>query len=59
MPNAVVGATIGGAGRAITSVLQQRLNLASGAWANAPSGWTNPVTVPVTLPTKFYRLFKP
>ncbi|MDW8381577.1 MAG: hypothetical protein RMN51_05660 [Verrucomicrobiota bacterium] len=54
-----MGATIGGAGRAITSVLQQRLNLASGAWANAPSGWTNPVTVPVTLPTKFYRLFKP
>jgi len=40
-------------------VLQERLSLSSGAWTNSPSGPTNPVTVPATLPTKFYRLFKP
>jgi hypothetical protein len=39
--------------------LQERLSLTSGGWTNSPSGWTNPVTVPATLPTKFYRLFKP
>lgn len=27
-------------------------------WVNAPSGATNPVTIPATLPKKFYRLFK-
>jgi hypothetical protein len=37
----------------------ERLSLTTGAWANAPSGWTNPIVVPTTLPTKFYRLFKP
>ncbi|MDW8310314.1 MAG: hypothetical protein RMK20_13150 [Verrucomicrobiales bacterium] len=40
-------------------VLQERLSLTAGSWTNAPSGWTNPVTVPATMPTKFYRLFKP
>jgi hypothetical protein len=40
-------------------VLQERLSLTSGAWTDAPSGWTNPIVVPATLPTKFYRLFKP
>jgi len=40
-------------------VLQERLSLTAGAWTNSPSGPTNPVTVPATLPTKFYRLFKP
>ena len=39
-------------------VLQEALNV-TGAWTNAPSGWTNPVTLPASLPTKFYRLFKP
>ena len=39
-------------------VLQEALNV-TGAWTNAPSGWTNPVTLPATLPAKFYRLFKP
>lgn len=28
-------------------------------WINAPSGTDNPVTVPVTPPARFYRLFKP
>jgi hypothetical protein len=40
-------------------VLQERLSLTTGAWTNAPSGWTNPIVVPATSPTKFYRLFKP
>jgi hypothetical protein len=40
-------------------VLQERLSLSSGAWTNAPSGWTNPVTVPGTWLAKFCRLFQP
>jgi hypothetical protein len=40
-------------------VLQERTNLTLGAWTNSPSGAPNPVTVPATLPAKFYRLFKP
>lgn len=40
-------------------ILQERLSLSTGSWTNASSGWTNPVVVPATLPTKFYRLFKP
>ncbi|MCL4789433.1 MAG: LamG domain-containing protein [Verrucomicrobia bacterium] len=39
-------------------VLQERLGLSADTWINSPSGWTNPVVVPATLPTKFYRLFK-
>ncbi len=38
-------------------ILQERLNLTSGTWANAPSGWTNPVIIPTTLRANFYRLF--
>lgn len=30
----------------------------TGTWTNSPSGAANPVTVPATLPFKFYRLFK-
>jgi hypothetical protein len=37
--------------------LQEALNV-TGAWTNAPSGATNPVTVSAMVPTKFYRLFK-
>ena len=40
-------------------VLQENLDLASTNWVNSPSGSTNPIVVPATLPTKFYRLFKP
>jgi len=40
-------------------VLQETLSLNSGTWSNSPSGSTNPIAVPVTVPTKFYRLFKP
>jgi len=40
-------------------VLQVSPTLTPPAWTNSPSGPTNPVIVPATLPTKFYRLFKP
>ena len=40
-------------------VLQECTSLTSGGWSNSPSGSTNPVVVPATVPTKFYRLFKP
>ena len=40
-------------------VLQETASLAPAVWTNSPSGATNPVTVPATLPAKFYRLTKP
>ena len=40
-------------------VLQESLSLAPVAWSNSPSGATNPIAVPVTQPTKFYRLRLP
>jgi hypothetical protein len=40
-------------------VLQVSDTLTPTAWINAPSGAANPVTVPSTLPTRFYRLIKP
>jgi hypothetical protein len=40
-------------------VLQETLSLSPAEWTNSPSGSTNPIVVPATLPTKFYRLFKP
>jgi hypothetical protein len=40
-------------------VLQYTDRLAPINWVNAPSGATNPVTVPFTNATRFYRLFKP
>jgi hypothetical protein len=39
-------------------VLQETGLLSPANWTNSPSGATNPVVVPATLPTKFYRLFK-
>ena len=39
-------------------VLQEALSLSPSNWTNSPSGATNPIVVPATLPTKFYRLFK-
>jgi hypothetical protein len=38
-------------------VLQETVSL-SLVWTNSPSGATNPITIPATLPTRFYRLFK-
>ncbi len=40
-------------------VLQESLNLLSSAWTNSPSGATNPIVVPATLPAKYYRLRSP
>ncbi|MCL4790396.1 MAG: hypothetical protein KJ070_27040 [Verrucomicrobia bacterium] len=40
-------------------ILQERLSLTAGAWTNSPTTWTNPITVPATLPAKVFRLFKP
>jgi hypothetical protein len=40
-------------------VLQESLGLSPANWTNSPSGATNPATVSATLPSKFYRLFKP
>ena len=40
-------------------ILQESLDLTTGVWSNAPSGWTNPVTVPATAPVRFYRLLNP
>lgn len=39
-------------------VLQETVSL-TGTWSNAPSGWTNPVTVSTLPPRKFYRLSSP
>jgi hypothetical protein len=40
-------------------ILQETWVLSPANWTNSPSGSTNPIVVPATLPTKFFRLFKP
>jgi hypothetical protein len=40
-------------------VLRETLSLSPTNWIDSPSGSTNPVVVPATLPSKFYRLHKP
>ena len=40
-------------------VLQETLSLSPANWTDAPSGSTNPIVVPATLPAKFYRLRLP
>ncbi|HNQ73818.1 MAG TPA: hypothetical protein PKN95_09465 [Verrucomicrobiota bacterium] len=40
-------------------ILQETWVLSPANWTNSPSGSTNPIVVPATTPTKFYRLFKP
>lgn len=39
-------------------VLQESSSLSAAAWTNSLSGATNPISVPATLPVKFYRLRK-
>jgi hypothetical protein len=39
--------------------LQSTDSLSPTNWVNAPSGTSNPATIPATLPARFYRLFKP
>jgi len=40
-------------------LLQESMSLSPPAWTNSPSASTNPVVVPATSPTKFYRLSRP
>jgi len=40
-------------------VLQETLSMSPTNWADSPSGTTNPVVVPATVPSKFYRLSIP
>ena len=39
--------------------LQESLSLSPVAWSNSPSGETNPITLPASGQTRFFRLFKP
>ena len=58
-PAAPGAATISWAPNTPGFVLQESLRLSPANWTNSPGGGTNPITVPVTVPTKFYRLSKP
>ena len=40
-------------------VLQETSSLLPANWVNSPTGATNPVSLPVTIHTQFYRLSKP
>ena len=40
-------------------VLQQSSALAPMDWQNAPSGVTNPITIPANAASRYYRLLKP
>ncbi len=40
-------------------VLQETWVLSPANWTNSLSGAANPIVVPATAPSKFYRLFKP
>ncbi|HVM48176.1 MAG TPA: hypothetical protein VMU04_09115 [Candidatus Acidoferrum sp.] len=40
-------------------VLQENVSLGTTNWTCSPSGATNPITIPATLPSKFYRVFRP
>jgi hypothetical protein len=40
-------------------ILQETWTLTPANWTNSPSGATNPVIVPATLPAMHYRLFRP
>ena len=39
-------------------VLHEALSLPALSWSNSSSGETNPITIPETGSTKFFRLFK-
>ena len=52
-------ATISWAPNTAGFVLQESPSLSAPAWTNSLSGATNPISVPATLPVKFYRLRKP
>lgn len=57
--NAALGfATISWAPPASNFVLQETSNPSLTNWNNSPSGPTNPATVPITGPARFYRLLE-
>jgi hypothetical protein len=66
-PEPLLAITPGAPGQVIISwipplpgfVLQESLNLLPNGWSNALSGTTNPIALPVSGSTKFFRLFKP
>jgi len=49
-------ATISWSPATLGFVLQETWVLTPANWTNSPSGATNPMIVPATLPSKFYRL---
>ena len=59
VPAAPGSATISWAPNTPDFILQENLSLSPTNWINSASGATNPIVVAATLPTKFYRLFKP
>jgi hypothetical protein len=59
VPAAPGQATISWAPATPGFVLQESALLTPANWTNSPSGAVNPITVPATLPTKFYRLRQP
>ena len=40
-------------------ILQETMGFSPASWTNSPSGSTNPITVPATEDSKFYRLLEP
>ena len=52
-------ATISWAPNTPGCVLQETLLLSPANWTNSVSGSTNLIPVTITVPSKFYRLFKP
>ena len=58
-PGAAGQATISWTPSSTNWLLQESWSLSPANWTNSPSGVTNPIVVPTTLPVKFYRLFKP
>jgi hypothetical protein len=59
IPSGPGAATISWSPAAPGWVLQENLDLTTTNWVNSPSGATNPIVVPATLPTKYFRLVKP
>lgn len=57
--NAPGQATISWSPATVGFVLQETALLSPTNWTNSVSGVTNPIVVPLTVPSKFYRLFKP
>jgi len=58
-PAAPGQATVSWTPNTLGFVLQETWVLSPANWTNSPSGATNPVVVPATVPMKYYRLFKP